>query len=57
MTTNGMTVIEKQFMETLIRSSNRMAAALEKANELKEKELEMKKEQADALIEAVKWLK
>ena len=60
MTTNGMTVIEKQFMETLMTSVRRIAEALEKANKLKREELdgrEKDREQMAALIEALKWLK
>jgi hypothetical protein len=60
MTTNGMTVIEKQFMETMIRNSGRIADALEEANKLKREELEARekeREQTAALIEALKWLK
>ncbi len=60
MTTNGMTVIEKQFMETLMNGVRRIADALEKANKLKREELDSRekdREQMAALIEALKWLK
>ncbi len=60
MVTNGITVIEKQFMETLIKNSRRIADALEEANNLKRMELESEeknREQMAALIEALKWLK
>ena len=60
MTTNGLTVIEKQFMETLMKGVRRIADALEEANKLKREELEAReidREQMAALIEALKWLK
>ena len=60
MTTNGMTVIEKQFMETLMKGIRRIADALEEANKLKREELDARekdREQMAALIEALKWLK
>ncbi len=60
MTTNGMTVIEKQFMDTLITNSRRIADALEEANRLKREELdarEKEREQMASLVEALKWLK
>ena len=46
MTTNGVTILEKEFMESFIRNGKRianalerMAAALEEANALKRREL------------------
>lgn len=60
MTANGITIIERQFMDTLIRNSKRIADALDKANELKAAEIAAQKETAeklDALIEAVKYLR
>ena len=60
MTTNGMTVIEKQFMETLMKGIRRIADALEEANKLKREELDARekdREQMTALVDALKWLK
>lgn len=59
MTTNGMTIIEKQFMETMMRNTNRIADALEETNKLKQQELEARKEDRKLmqnLIEAIDGL-
>lgn len=53
MMTNGMTVIEKQFMESVIRNSKRIADALEEANALKREELETRKKEQDIMADLV----
>lgn len=53
MMTNGMTVIEKQFMESVIRNSKRIADALEEANALKREELAARKKEQDIMADLV----
>lgn len=53
MMTNGMTVIEKQFMESVIRNSKRIADALEEANALKREELAARKKEQDIMTDLV----
>ena len=60
MTTNGMTVIEKQFMETVMKGIRRIADALEDANKLRREEIDARKkdrEQMAILVEAFKQFK
>lgn len=51
--TNGMTVIEKQYMESVIRNSKRIADALEEANALKREELAARKKEQDIMTDLV----
>lgn len=53
MMTNGMTVIEKQYMESVIRNSKRIADALEEANALKREELAARKKEQDIMTDLV----
>ncbi len=60
MTTNGLTVIEKQFMETVMKGIRRIADALEDANKLRREEIDARKkdrEQMATLVEAFKQFK
>lgn len=55
-----MTVIEKQFMETVMKGIRRIADALEDANKLRREEIDARKkdrEQMAILVEAFKQFK
>lgn len=57
MTTNGLAVIEKQFMDTVIRCIRKIADALEESNNLRKEELAEKakvQEKLDDIIYIVK---
>lgn len=56
----GLTIAEDRFMHSVISNTNRIADALEEANKIRNREVELKEKELELLTtlnETLRWLK